>query len=66
MSDNKNYKLQYYDEFEYTTISGSSLLNVSRKLNENYGKYGWDVVTVEKDFGNYVALLKRKLITTKV
>lgn len=66
MPDNKNYKLQYYDEFEYTTISGSSLSNVARKLNENYGKDGWDIVTVEKDFGNYIALLKRKLITTEV
>ena len=66
MLDKDKIKLQYFDEFEYTVLTAKSLNQLKDKLNENYGKQGWEVVCVKEESDWYIALLKRKLVTVNI
>ena len=67
MIDKDKIKLQYFDEFEYTVLTAKSLNQLKDKLNENYGKQGWEVVYVKEESDRWnTALLKRKLVTVDI
>ena len=60
-------KLQYYNKLEYTVLTAKSLNQLKDKLNENYGKQGWEVVYVKEESDKWnTALLKRKLVTVDI
>ena len=66
MIDKDNIKLQYFDEFEYAVLPAKTINNLKDKLNDGYGKEGWEVVCVKEESDWYVALLKRKLVTVDI
>ena len=47
-------------------LDGTSIENLKDKLNDGYGKEGWEVVCVKEESDWYVALLKRKLVTVDI
>ena len=59
--------LEYYDKYEYMcpNLSGYTLKTIVDKFNQ-LGKEGWEVIVFNTDELNYQALLKRKIIVTKV
>ena len=66
MIDKDNIKLQYFDEFEYAVLSAKTIKNLKDKLNDGYGKEGWEVVCIKEESDWYVVLLKRKLVTVDI
>ena len=66
MIDKDNIKLQYFDEFEYAVLPAKTIKNLKDKLNDGYGKEGWEVVCVKEESDWYIALLKRKLVTVDI
>ena len=66
MIDKNNIKLQYFDEFEYAVLPAKTIKNLKDKLNDGYGKEGWEVVCVKEESDWYIALLKRKLVTVNI
>ena len=67
MPNKDNIKLQYFDEFEYAVLEAKTLKRLKDKLNDGYGKEGWEVVYVKEESDwSYIALLKRKLVTVDI